>query len=83
VDDTYLMLVDGKAVPVDLGAVMRRHRAAHAAARAARLTPLVDALAVRSLDVMGVCDASGLDDAQLDAGTYAALVLEQIEQGGA
>lgn len=81
-DDTYLMLVDGKVTAVDFGPVLRRHRAAHAEARAAAVGQLADALAVESLDVMELCDTSGLPESGVDAATYVALTLAQIEQDG-
>lgn len=70
-----------------LAAVKRRARQLcdphyQAGQSAARLAPLVDALAVKSLDPMGLCDASGLDEPALDAATYVALTLEQVERDG-
>jgi hypothetical protein len=54
----------------------------HVKARAGAVGRLVDALAVESLDVMDLCDASGLDEPGVDAATYLALTLAQVEQRG-
>ncbi len=50
-----------------------------AACRAAAVGQLVDALACESLDVITVCEASGLPESGVDAATYLALVLRQAE----
>ena len=80
-DDTYLMLVDGVVQEVDLGPVMRRHRAAVVKARAAAMSEVVELLGVESLDIKEVCDASGLPEPGVDAATYVALVLRLAEMG--
>jgi hypothetical protein len=54
-------------------------RLPRAGRRAAAIGGLADALAVESLDIIGSCDASGLPDSEVDAATYVALTLRQIE----
>ena len=82
-DDTYLMLnSDGKVVPVDLGPMMRRHRAAHIEARAAAITPAADVAgneAFTADEVRDMWQASGLSGDDLDAAANAALVLREVE----
>ena len=82
-DDTYLMLVDGKIQAVDLGPMMRRHRAAHIDARAG----LIDQAAALGGDeaftveeVRDMWRRSGLSGDDLDAAANVALELWKIER---
>jgi hypothetical protein len=84
-DDTYLMLVDGQVVPVDLGPMLRRHRAAHIKARADAIDQAADCLMTDSIDVDGTWDAaeaSGMPAGLIDAAGNVALVLREIEETG-
>jgi hypothetical protein len=81
-DDTYLMLVDGKVVPVDLGPVLRRHRAAHVKFRADAIGEVADLAASPAFDLDEVC-ASGearIGERGVDAALGVAWELMQIEQ---
>jgi hypothetical protein len=83
VDDTYLMLVDGEVQAVDLGPMMRRHRATHVEARADRLVPAADLTADEAFSIEEVREMwqrSGLTDDELDAAANAAEVLWTVEQ---
>ena len=82
-DDTYLMLVDGKVQAVDLGPMMRRHRAAHVKARAALLDQAADVAgneAFTADEVREMWKASGLSGDDLDAAANVAMELWLIEQ---
>jgi hypothetical protein len=83
VDDTYLMLVDGKVVPVDLGPTLRRHRAAHIKARADAIDQAADLLMDEAFDLdatWDACEASGMPEGAIDSAGNVALVLREIEQ---
>lgn len=83
-DDTYSMVVDGKLVQVDLGPVMRRHRDAHKAARAAVIDEVAGLLMDDAFDpeeTWDAAEASGVTDACLDAAGHIAVTLEAIERG--
>ncbi len=82
-DDTYLMLVDGQVVPVDLGPVLRRHRAAHVRARADAIDQAADLLMDEAFDLEATwdaCEASGMSAGAIDSAGNVALVLRNIEQ---
>jgi hypothetical protein len=82
-DDVYLMLVDGKVTAVDLGPVMRRHRAAHIKARADAIDQAADLLmdeAFDPSDTWDACEASGMPEGAIDSAGNVALVLRYIEQ---
>ena len=57
-------------------------RRAEAGARAAAVGRVVEALAVESLDIGDVLDASGLGEDDIDAATYLALSLKLAELSG-
>ena len=81
-DDTYLMLVDGKVVPVDLGPVLRRHRATHIEARADAIDQAADLLMDQAFDpgeTWDACEASGMPAGAIDSAGNVALLLSQIE----
>lgn len=79
-DDVYLMLVDGKVVPVDLGPMLRRHRAAHVKARADAITELSAALAEECFDPETVWDTSTLPDGLKNAAADVTVALLEIER---
>jgi hypothetical protein len=81
-DDTYMMMVDGKVQAVDLAPMLRRHRAAIVQARAAAMSEVVEALAVESIDIADLLDASGLPEPERDAACYLALSLRLAELSG-
>jgi hypothetical protein len=81
-DDTYLMLVDGKVVPVDLGPMLRPHRAAHVKARADAIDQAADLLMDQAFDPEATWDAaeaSGMPEGAIDSAGNVALLLSQIE----
>lgn len=78
----YMMLgEDGRITTVDLTGMLRRHRAAIVRARAAAMCEVVEALAVESIDIAELLDASGLDEPGRDAACYLALSLKLAESG--
>jgi hypothetical protein len=80
-DDTYLMLVDGKVQPVDLGPMLRRHRAEIVRHRADAVDEVADLAACPGFDLDDVC-ASGearIGEAGVDAALGVVLELQQIE----
>jgi hypothetical protein len=81
-DDTYLMLVDSKVVPVDLGPVLRRHRAAHVKARADAIGEVADLAASEAFDLDEVCAAgeARIGERGVDAALGVAWELIQVEQ---
>jgi hypothetical protein len=81
-DDTYLMLVDGKVTAVDLGPMMRRHRAAHIKHRADAIDEAAAAFTEECFDPETVWDASTLSDADLDSAGHIAVTLVKIENHG-
>jgi hypothetical protein len=83
VDDTYLMLVDGKVVPVDLGPMLRRHRAAHIKFRADAIDQAADLLMDEAFDLeatLDTCEASGMGSGAIDSAGNVALALRRIEE---
>jgi hypothetical protein len=81
-DDTSLMLVDGKVVPVDLGPMLRPHRAAHVKARADAIDQAADLLMDQAFDPEATWDAaeaSGMPEGAIDSAGNVALLLSQIE----
>jgi hypothetical protein len=86
VADMHMMLVDGKVVQVDLGPMMRRHRAAVVEARAGLIGQAADVAAggfdetFSADEVSDMWRASGLSGDDLDSAANAALVLSEIEQ---
>jgi hypothetical protein len=84
-DDTYSMLVDGKAVQVDLGPVLRRWRARHIAARVNVVDEAAGLLMDPAFDPVETWDAavaSGVPDSALDAAGHVAVTLHEIEITG-
>lgn len=82
-DDTYLMLVDGQVVPVDLGPMLRRHRAVHIKARAGAIDEAAGLLMDEAFDpesTWDACEASGMPAGAIDSAGNVALVLRNIEQ---
>jgi hypothetical protein len=82
-DDTYLMLVDGEVRAVDLGPVMRRHRAAHVKAGADAIDPAADVLANGAFSADEISEmwvASGLSDDDLDSASNVGVTLVEIEE---
>jgi hypothetical protein len=80
--DTYLMLVDGKVQAVDLGPMMRRHRAEHVKARADAIDPAADLLMNESFDVEETwvaAAAAGMLPGAIDSAGNVALMLRWIE----
>jgi hypothetical protein len=67
VEETYLMLVDGQVVSVDVGPMLRRHRAAHIEARAGAIDQAADLLMDQALDVAETWDAAEAQDMSADA----------------
>jgi hypothetical protein len=81
-DDTYLMLVDGQVQAVDLGPMMRRHRAAHVKARADAIDQAADLLMDQAFDpgeTWDAAEASGMPAGAIDSAGNVALVLSAIE----
>jgi hypothetical protein len=85
-DDTYLMLDgDGQVVPVDLGPMLRRHRAAHIKARADAIDQAADLLMDEAFDLAqtwDACEASGMPPGAIDSAGNVALALRRIEEFG-
>ena len=81
-DDTYLMLVDGKVQAVDLGPMMRRHRAAHVEARAAEVAEVADLAASPAfdLDEVGAAGTERFGADVVDAAFDVVYELMQVEQ---
>jgi hypothetical protein len=82
-DDTYMMLVDGEVREVDLGPMMRRHRAAHVEARADVIDPAA-LFADPAFDLEETYDAAeaALPGADVNAASYIGLVLREVELNG-
>jgi hypothetical protein len=83
-DDVYLMLdADGKVVAVDLGPMMRRHRAGIAGHRADAIDQAAAVFdsAFTTDEIQDMWRASGLSGDDLDAAAGVALELWKIEQG--
>jgi hypothetical protein len=82
-DDTYLMLgPDGKVVPVDLGPMLRPHRAAHVKFRADAIDQAADLLMDPAFDAGETWDAAeaqGMPAGVIDSAGNVALLLSQIE----
>jgi hypothetical protein len=83
-DDTYLMLVDGEVQAVDLGPMMRRHRAAHVEARADVIDPAAALFADPAFDLEETYDVAeaALPSADVNAASYIGLVLREVELNG-
>ena len=81
-DDTYLMLVDGKVVPVELGPMMRRHRAAHVKARADAVAEVAGLAHSRAfdLDEVGATGTERFGADVVDAAFDVVWELMQVEQ---
>ena len=81
-DDTYLMLVDSEVQAVDLGPMMRRHRAAHVEAMAAPVCEVADLAADPAFDLDQVgatgTERSGAD--VVDAAFEVVYELMQVER---
>jgi hypothetical protein len=82
-DDTYLMLGDdGQVRPVDLGPMMRRHRARHVKARADAIDQAADLLMDQAFDpgeTWDAAEAQGMPAGAIDSAGNVALLLSQIE----
>jgi hypothetical protein len=85
-DDTYLMLgSDGQVVAVDLGPMLRRHRAAHIKFRADAIDQAADLLMDEAFDLEATwdaCEASGMGSGAIDSAGNVALALRRIEESG-
>jgi hypothetical protein len=83
-DDTYLMLVDGKAVPVDLGPVLRRHRDRHVEARVGLISAAAFMFMDEAFTVEESYDAASaaMPGGMVDAAAHIAVTLREVEQGG-
>jgi hypothetical protein len=81
-DDIYLMLVDGKVQAVDLGPMMRRHRAEVVRLRAAAIGEVADLAHSPAFDLDEVCSAGAarIGVAGVDAALGVAWELMQIEE---
>ena len=81
-DDTYLMLVDGEVRAVDLGPMMRRHRAEIVRHRAGAIGEVADLAASPAFGLDQVCEAgeTRIGEAGVDAALGGAWELIQIEQ---
>jgi hypothetical protein len=85
VSDMHLMLVDGKVVHVDMGPMLRRHRAEIVRLRADAIGPAADLTADEAFsteEVKEMWQRSGLSHDDLDAAANAALVLYEVEHYG-
>jgi hypothetical protein len=83
--DMHLMLVDGKAVAVDMEPMLRRHRAAHIKARADAIDQAADLLMDEAFDLAqtwDACEASGMGSGAIDSAGNVALALRRIEEFG-
>jgi hypothetical protein len=83
--DTYLMLVDGKVVAVDMGPMIERHRRAHIKARADAIDQAADLLMDEAFDVNATWDAAeaaGMPEGAIDSAGNVALLLARIEHDG-
>jgi hypothetical protein len=84
--DMHMMLdSDGQVVAVDLGPMLRRHRAAHVEAKAGRIDQAADLLMNESFGVdetWDAAEASGMPGGLIDSAGNVALVLRQIEETG-
>jgi len=79
----HLMLVDGKVVHVDMGPVLRRHRAEIVRLRADAIGPAADLTADEAFsteEVKEMWQRSGLSDDDLDAAANAAMAVWTVEQ---
>jgi hypothetical protein len=83
-DDTYLMLVDSEVQAVDLGPMMRRHRAEVVEARADRIDPAAALFADPAFDLEETYDVAeaALPGADVNAASYIGLVLREVELNG-
>jgi hypothetical protein len=83
-DDTYLMLVDGKVVPVDLAPVMRRHRAAHVKARADLIAQAASMLGDEAFTLEESYEAAeaAMPPGMVNAAGHIAVTLREVELGG-
>lgn len=84
-DDTYLMLVDGEVQAVDLGPMMRRHRAAHVEAQAGPIDQAADLFGDSAFDpaeTYDACEAAGMPNSAVNAAAHVAVTLREIELGG-
>jgi hypothetical protein len=83
-DDTYLMLVDSEVQAVDLGPMMRRHRAAHVEARADVIDPAAALFADPAFDLEETYDVAeaAMPGADVNAASYIGLVLREVELNG-
>lgn len=83
-DDTYLMLVDGEVQAVDLGPMMRRHRAAHVGARADAIDQAAAMLGdpVFSLDESYEAAEAAMPGPMVNAAGHIAVTLAEVERYG-
>jgi hypothetical protein len=82
-DDVYLMLVDGKVVPVDLSEMVSRHRNEHIRLRADAIDQAADAMMCDALDQDAVWDAAAerMPPGAVDSAGGVALELWKVEHG--
>lgn len=83
-DDTYLMMVDGEVRPVDLGPMLRRHRAGVVGARAGRIDPAAALFADPAFDLEATYDAAeaAMPGADVNAASYIGLIIREVELNG-
>jgi flavoprotein len=84
-DDVYLMMVDSKVQAVDLGPMMRRHRAAYIEVCADAIDQAADLMMDEAFDLeqtWDACEASGMPSGAIDSAGNVALALRQVEQLG-
>jgi hypothetical protein len=82
-DDTYLMLVDGEVQAVDLGPMLRRHRAEIVRHRAGLVDQAADLLMNESFDISesyDAAEAAGMPAGMINSAGNVAWELLQIEQ---
>jgi hypothetical protein len=85
VSDVYLMLYSaGEVQAVDLGPMMRRHRAAYVEARADVIDPAAALFADPAFDLEETYDVAeaALPGADVNAASYIGLVLREVELNG-
>jgi hypothetical protein len=83
-DDTHLMLVDGKVTAVDLGPMLRRHRAQIIDARAAAIDQAASMFADEAFGVEETYAAAeaSMPDGMVNSAAHIALTLAEAERYG-
>lgn len=82
-NDTYLMLVDGKIEAVDLGPMLRRHRAEIVGYRARAVDQAAELLLDEAFDpseTWDAAEAAGMPAGMIDSAGNVALVLAEVER---